>query len=120
MRDDRRRIKRAPAPARPLPRAAPPRAAAWLPLRFILHPSAFVLTIPAVGLYGRFVFPVLADAVMSGRALMEQRRLLLSRVSGSVLEIGFGTGLNLECYGPGVTRLTAVEPNAGMSRRARR
>ena len=53
-------------------------------------------------------------------ALAPQRRELLSGVGGDVLEIGFGSGLNLPFYTPAVKRLTAVEPSAGMSRKARR
>ena len=42
------------------------------------------------------------------------RKQLLAEVSGNVLEIGFGTGLNLPHYPVAVTTLTAVEPNEGM------
>src|SRR5262249_51231887 len=35
---------------------------------------------------------------------------------GDVLEIGFGTGLNLPYYPGGVHKLTAVDPNPGMHR----
>jgi ubiquinone/menaquinone biosynthesis C-methylase UbiE len=37
-----------------------------------------------------------------------------------VLEIGFGSGLNLPHYPAAVRRLTTVDPNPGMHRRARR
>ena len=43
------------------------------------------------------------------------RQKLLSEVSGDILEIGFGTGLNLPHYPEAVTSLTTVDPNAGMS-----
>ena len=36
-----------------------------------------------------------------------------------MLEIGFGTGLNLPCYPPHVRKVTAADPNAGMVARAR-
>jgi ubiquinone/menaquinone biosynthesis C-methylase UbiE len=45
---------------------------------------------------------------------------LLAHASGNLLEIGFGTGLNLPYYPPHVRKLTTVDPNAGMYRRARR
>ncbi len=54
---------------------------------------------------------------MSSRAMTSYRQQLLQDVHGDVLEIGFGTGLNLPHYptGPmGVSKLTAVEPNGGM------
>jgi len=47
------------------------------------------------------------------------RREVLSEVNGEILEIGFGTGLNLEHYPEQVRRLTAVDPGIGMSRLAR-
>ena len=52
-------------------------------------------------------------------SLAPQRRELLAGVGGDVLEIGFGSGLNLPFYTPGVKSLTAVEPSAGMTKRAR-
>jgi ubiquinone/menaquinone biosynthesis C-methylase UbiE len=41
-------------------------------------------------------------------------------VTGAILEIGFGTGLNLPCYPNHVRKLAAIEPNRGMDRRARK
>ncbi len=51
---------------------------------------------------------------MSSVSMTDYRKQLLSEVSGDVLEIGFGTGLNLPYYSAAVTSLTAVEPNEGM------
>jgi ubiquinone/menaquinone biosynthesis C-methylase UbiE len=48
------------------------------------------------------------------------RREVLSEVDGEILEIGFGTGLNLEHYPERVRHLTAVDPGVGMARIARR
>jgi ubiquinone/menaquinone biosynthesis C-methylase UbiE len=44
------------------------------------------------------------------------RERLLSAVSGDVIEIGGGTGLNLPCYGPDVKSLTITEPEPPMLR----
>jgi ubiquinone/menaquinone biosynthesis C-methylase UbiE len=52
--------------------------------------------------------------------MAELRREALSEVNGEILEIGFGTGLNLEHYPERVRRLTAVDPGLGMTRIARR
>lgn len=65
--------------------------------------------------YSRFIFPRLCDLVMRGEALSRLRRDLLSRVEGEVLEIGVGSGLNLSHYPAGVKKITAVDPNPGMS-----
>ncbi len=46
-----------------------------------------------------------------------QRSRTVARSHGHVLEIGFGTGLNLPHY-PAVSRLTAVEPDPHMRQRA--
>ena len=56
---------------------------------------------------------------MSGRELSAYRRSLLKSVAGDVLEIGFGTGLNVPYYGDQVTSLTAIDPNQGMASIAR-
>ena len=72
-----------------------------------------------MGLYDRYILPWVLDHVMRREPLAAQRRQVLAQVEGEVLEIGFGSGLNLPFYPPNVRRLTAVEPNAGMSRRAR-
>ena len=48
------------------------------------------------------------------------RNEVLAHVDGEILEIGFGTGLNLEHYPEHVRHLTAVDPGAGMACIARR
>ena len=73
-----------------------------------------------VGLYSNVFFPIACDFLMSRSALAEARQDLLSRVQGEVLEIGFGTGLNLRHYGSGVRKVMAVDINPGMANRARR
>ena len=47
------------------------------------------------------------------------RREVLTEADGDILEIGFGTVLNLEHYPERVRRLTAVDPDVGMTRIAR-
>jgi ubiquinone/menaquinone biosynthesis C-methylase UbiE len=51
--------------------------------------------------------------------LADRRRALLARASGSTLEIGAGTGLNLEHYPDAVTELVLAEPGEHMARRLR-
>jgi ubiquinone/menaquinone biosynthesis C-methylase UbiE len=50
----------------------------------------------------------------------KHREVLLQQAGGSVLEIGFGTGLNLAHYPSHVRRLTVVDPNTGAHRLAKR
>jgi ubiquinone/menaquinone biosynthesis C-methylase UbiE len=49
--------------------------------------------------------------------LREVRRRLLADAKGRVLEIGGGTGANLQLYGPQVESLTVTEPEQPMLRR---
>ena len=73
-----------------------------------------------MGFYSRFIFPRLCDLLLSQPFVAEQRKKLLAAVHGEVLEIGFGTGLNLPHYPQEIRKITAVDPNAGMHRRALR
>ena len=66
-------------------------------------------------LYSRWVLPRLMDWAMSGAELATYRTELLKDVSGRVLEVGFGTGLNLSHYPTDqVASLTVIDANAGM------
>jgi SAM-dependent methyltransferase len=71
-----------------------------------------------MGCYSRHVFPKLCDCLMGLPALAEQRRAVLADVGGDILEVGFGTGLNLAHYPEHVHRLTTVDPNPGMNKLA--
>jgi ubiquinone/menaquinone biosynthesis C-methylase UbiE len=71
-----------------------------------------------LGLYSRVVFPWLCDRLLGRPFLGKYRRELLATVAGDVLEIGFGTGLNLPHYPPHVRKITAIDPNTGTQRRA--
>lgn len=59
----------------------------------------------------------LYDAPMDLMGGARRRRRVLAGASGRVLEIGIGTGRNLDHYGDGV-RLTGVDLSAGMLARA--
>jgi ubiquinone/menaquinone biosynthesis C-methylase UbiE len=63
-----------------------------------------------MGLYGTYIFPRLMDWFMSGAEFQRLRSDLLKDVAGEVLEIGFGTGLNLRHYPRGVARLAVADP----------
>ena len=71
-----------------------------------------------MSLYSRHVFPHLLDWIMSQPAFMAAREELLAGVQGEVLEIGFGTGLNLDYYPEAVSSLTTVDVNPGVHRLA--
>lgn len=63
-----------------------------------------------MGLYATQIFPRLMDWVMARPAFSQLREALLQLASGEVLEIGFGTGLNLRHYPTTITRLSIVDP----------
>jgi ubiquinone/menaquinone biosynthesis C-methylase UbiE len=73
-----------------------------------------------VGFYAQVIVPLLCDFGLDRPFVARYRRELLAHASGTILEIGFGTGLNLPCYPPHVRKVTTVDPNVGMYRRARR
>jgi len=62
------------------------------------------------GLYAKIIFPRLLELSVGGKAFARERTKTLKSVHGDVLEVGFGTGLNLPHYPPGVTRLVALDP----------
>ena len=70
-----------------------------------------------MGLYSDWIFPHLLDWTLGGKWPMEYRHRALADVHGDVLEIGFGTGLNLSCYPTAVERLTLLDPAKMLSRR---
>jgi ubiquinone/menaquinone biosynthesis C-methylase UbiE len=51
--------------------------------------------------------------------LGEMRRALLNEAQGRVVEIGAGTGVNLDLYGTGVEDLTLIEPDPHMGAQLR-
>ncbi|WP_088891713.1 class I SAM-dependent methyltransferase [Leptolyngbya ohadii] len=71
-----------------------------------------------MGFYSQRVFPYLMDWSMASPELAQYRRSLLANVTGTVLEIGFGTGLNLAYYPENVRQLVAIDANAGSHRLA--
>lgn len=60
--------------------------------------------------YQQRIFPHLLNQVMQTPSMMDGRAELLGKVRGEVLEIGFGTGLNLPFYQE-VDQVYALEPN---------
>lgn len=65
-----------------------------------------------MGFYDRHIMPRLVDLLCSDPSIAEQRRSVVSRTEGTVLEVGIGSGLNLPFYDPArVERIIGLDPN---------
>ncbi len=63
-----------------------------------------------MGVYRAQLFPRIMDKLMDTEQTREIRARVCSHLSGEVVELGFGTGLNLPHLPSTVTRVRAVEP----------
>jgi ubiquinone/menaquinone biosynthesis C-methylase UbiE len=73
-----------------------------------------------MGFYERRILPHIIDLAMDTEVLKEERTRCLQEVKGVVLEIGFGTGLNLPHYPRTVTKVVGVDPSEMSARLARK
>lgn len=64
-----------------------------------------------MGFYSERIVPRFIDRVLSTKGMNSLRRDLVAPLSGSVLEIGFGSGLNLPFLPPAVDRVLAIDPS---------
>jgi ubiquinone/menaquinone biosynthesis C-methylase UbiE len=64
-----------------------------------------------MGIYGERILPRIQDKVMKRKGMSEVRRRVCSGLSGDVVEVGFGTGLNVPYYPSEVRKVFAVEPS---------
>ena len=70
--------------------------------------------------YDRHISPRLVHAGCSVEEFSTMRNRIVPRASGIVVEVGFGSGLNLPYYDPGrVDLLIGIEPDAAMIELAR-
>ena len=73
-----------------------------------------------MGIYGNCVLPRLIHLAMRHPVARERREALVPQASGSVLEIGIGSGLNLPYYSAGAHRLLGVDPSEPLLRLAKK
>jgi ubiquinone/menaquinone biosynthesis C-methylase UbiE len=71
--------------------------------------------------YERHMLPYLIDFACSIKPVQRQRRKVVPQAQGQVLEIGIGTGLNLEHYDKGkVSKIVGLDPGLEMHRLAQK
>jgi ubiquinone/menaquinone biosynthesis C-methylase UbiE len=63
-----------------------------------------------MGFYENQVLPRLVDVVLRRSDFAEMRQRVAGGLSGEVLEVGFGSGLNVPYYPQAVERVRAVDP----------
>jgi ubiquinone/menaquinone biosynthesis C-methylase UbiE len=63
-----------------------------------------------MGVYGDHVLPRIINAACNMKVAREQRARVCEGLSGEIVEIGFGSGLNIPFYPAAVTGVDAVEP----------
>ena len=61
--------------------------------------------------YYKYIFPKYLNFVMRGKDLEKHREDVVTKSSGQVLEIGFGSGLNLPYYPTNISKLYALDPS---------
>lgn len=70
--------------------------------------------------YENRILPYLLNVFMNTKATREERQRSLAGVKGSVLEVGFGSGLNLPYYPGMVTKVVGVDPSHTSAHLARK
>jgi ubiquinone/menaquinone biosynthesis C-methylase UbiE len=64
-----------------------------------------------MGFYQDHLLPRMQDKVMARKVMDEVRARTCAGLTGQVVEVGFGTGLNARYYPHEVTKILAVEPS---------
>ena len=74
-----------------------------------------------MGFYDRYIVPPMIGMACGTKPILKQREKVVPQCRGRVLEIGIGTGINLDYYDPDkVEMVFGLEPAEGMRLRARR
>jgi SAM-dependent methyltransferase len=64
-----------------------------------------------MGFYERNVLPRIIDVACGMKSARPLRKRVCEGLEGEVVEIGFGSGLNIPFYPPAVTHIAAIEPS---------
>ncbi len=69
--------------------------------------------------WNEYVLPRMTERLLDNRTVADYRTRAASNLTGEVVEIGFGSGLNVPVYPEGVTKVVAVEPSLTARKLAR-
>ena len=64
----------------------------------------------AMGFYGNQVLPRIINKALAGSQTAELRSRVCTGLAGDIIEIGFGSGINIPFYPAEVTSVKAIEP----------
>ncbi len=72
-------------------------------------------------IYENYVLPNLINMACSSKPVLRQRNKVVPLAEGRVLEVGFGSGLNLPYYNPDkIDFIWGLEPSEGMRKKAQK
>ena len=72
-----------------------------------------------MGFYSNIIIPFFYDYSMDSKKINEGRKRILNKIAEEeILEIGFGTGINLKFYPQNVKKIIGVDANGGMLQQA--
>lgn len=74
-----------------------------------------------MGFYSNVIIPFFYDYSMDSKKINEGRKNILSKITEEeILEIGFGTGINLKFYPQNVKKIIGIDANGGMLQQAQK
>jgi len=74
-----------------------------------------------MGFYSDVIIPIFYDYSMDSPKINEVRKSILSKiVEEEIVEIGFGTGINLKFYPDNVKKIIGIDSNKGMLNKIRK
>ncbi|MEX0617912.1 MAG: class I SAM-dependent methyltransferase [Pseudohongiellaceae bacterium] len=72
-----------------------------------------------MNIYDRYLLPTLIHMACNADPVRKQRETVVPRATGRVLEVGLGSGINLNYYDPAkVEMVWGLEPSEGMRKKA--